>query len=158
MDHPAADSSLLPPRMAVHPDRILTHYQQQIEEGEDQKEFNTILGFIEAGIGLLANTTAFIATEDPGFIADAVLQTLGTADYYVTNDRILGEELAAIKEEQKIVEEELFRQFQLPPGNVCSGYVYFPGYDEEGYLMFCFPTEDQLFQFVYHQTKSVVYP
>jgi hypothetical protein len=157
IDSPTADSSLLPPRMAVHPDRIIYHYQQQLEEGEDQKEFNTILGFIDAGIGLLVNTTAFIATDDPGFIADAVLQTLGTADYYVTNDKIIAEELEAIKEEQEIVNEELFRQVQLPPGNVCSGYVYFPRYREEGYLMFCFPTGDQLFQFVYQQTKSVVY-
>jgi hypothetical protein len=157
IDHPSADSSMLPPRMAIHPDRILYHYQQQLEKGENQKEINTLLGFIDAGIGLVANTTAFIATDDPGYIADAVLQTLGAADYYVTNDRIIGDELEAVRKEKEIVEEELFRQVHLPPGKVASGYVYFPRSDEQGYLMFCFPAGDQLFQFVYHQQKSVVY-
>jgi hypothetical protein len=157
IDDPTADSSLFPARMAIHPDRIIIQYEQQLEEGEDQKELNTILGFIDAGIGLLASATAFAATENPGFIVDAVWQTLGTAGNYISNDRIIGEEIVSIREEQKIVKEEIFRPGQLPPGSVASGYVYFPRYEESGYLMFCIPAGNQLFQFVYNQTKSVVY-
>jgi hypothetical protein len=157
IDSPAADSSLFPPRMAIHPERVLRQYQQQLEEGENQKEINTIIGFIDAGIGILANTTAFIATEDPGFIADAVLQTLGTADYYVSNDRAIGMEMDAIKEEQEVVREEIFRQAGITPGNFASGLIYFPQYEDAGYLMFCFPAEEQLFQFVYSQTKTLSY-
>jgi len=157
IETPSADSSLFPPRMTIHPERVLDRYQQHLKEGENQKEINTILGFIDAGIGILANTTAFIATDDPAFIADAVLQTLGTADHYVSNDRAIGMEMDAIKEEEEMVREEIFRFVAIAPGSVASGLIYFPRYEDTGYLMFCFPAEEQLFQFVYNQTKTVRY-
>lgn len=157
LETPTSDSSLFPPRMAIHPERIIHHYEQQLEEGEDRKEFNTILGVIDAGLGLLANTTAFVATENPGYITDAIFQTLGTADYYVANNRAIGASIEAIREESEIVREEIFRSVRIPPHSVASGFVYFPRYEDEGYLMFCFPAEDQMFQFVYNQTKSITY-
>ncbi len=157
LESPFSDSSLFPPRMAIHPERILHQYEQQLEEGDDRKEFNTILGVIDAGLGLLMNTTAFVATENPGYIADAVFQTLGTANYYVGNNRAIGAELNAIREEREIVREEIFRTIRIPPRGAASGYVYFPRYEDEGYLMFCFPAEDQMFQFVYNQTKAITY-
>jgi hypothetical protein len=143
--------------MAVHPERILSHYEESLEERHDQKSVNTIFGFIEAGIGLIAGTTGFIATEDPGIIIDAVLNTLGTAETYVSADRAIGEEIDAITKEKEIVQEEIFRSLQLPPGKVASGYVYFPRYQQQGYLMFCFPLENQLFQFVYNQKQFYKY-
>jgi hypothetical protein len=43
------------------------------------------------------------------------------------------------------------------PGTVISGYVYFPKYNNTDYYMFCFPIENELFQFVYNQRKMLVY-
>jgi len=60
-------------------------------------------------------------------------------------------------EEEEVVKQELLRKGTIPPGKVLSGYVFFPGYDEPGYLMFCIPAEDQEFQFVYRQEKVWVY-
>jgi hypothetical protein len=157
LDSATAASSMYPQRMAVHPERILSHYEESLEERHDQKSVNTIFGFIEAGIGLIAGTTGFIATEDPGIIIDAVLNTLGTAETYVSADRAIGEEIDAITKEKEIVQEEIFRSLQLPPGKVASGYVYFPRYEQQGYLMFCFPLENQLFQFVYNQKQFYKY-
>ena len=87
LDSASADSSKFPPRMAIHPERILHHYDETLENKQEAKHVNSFLGFLDAGIGLLANTTAFIATENPGFIVDAVFSTLGTAKTYVVNDR-----------------------------------------------------------------------
>jgi hypothetical protein len=154
IEDPGADSSVFPACMAIHPDRILDYYDHQLKEIENEKSVNTILGFIEAGIGLVASATSFTHTNDPAFIADAVFQTLQTAGHYVDADRMIGSGIASVREEQEIVREEIFRQVQLPPGKVTSGFVYFPGNGEGKYLMYCFPVEDQLFQFVYSQQKS----
>lgn len=157
LDSAGADSSLFPPRMAIHPERILNHYDETLENAEGAKNINVVLGILEAGIGLLTNTTAFIATEDPVFILDGVFNTLGTAEAYAANDRQIKSEIGEIRSEKEIVSEEIFRQVQLPPGKVASGYVYFPIHRDAGYYMFCFPVEDQLFQFVYSQRKVVRY-
>lgn len=157
LDSSTADTSKLPPRMAVHPERIIHHYDETLQKRADEKSANTILGFLEAGIGLVANTTAFLASEDPGFMVDAVFGTLGTADHYISQDQWISQDIEMIQNEKDIVNEEIFRRSQLPPGKVVSGYVYFPRNPDTGYFMFCFPLEDQLFQFVYNQQHVIQY-
>jgi len=157
LDSSTADSSKLPPRMALHPERVLYHYDETLEAKSGEKNVNSFLGILEAGFGLVANTTAFLATDNPGYIVDAVFSTLGSAGYYVTQDKMISEDISIIKEEKDIVKEEIFRLSHLPAGKVVSGYVYFPQNPDSGYYMFCFPVEDQLFQFVYHQRKIYQY-
>jgi hypothetical protein len=155
----SADAEAAPhtPWMAVHPDKVLMQYDRVLEEKEEAKKVNSVFGWIEAGVRVLYNTTGFIATRDPGFIADAVLQSVGTADHYVTQDQAIRSALDIISAEKALVEEELFRTCKVPPGMVTSGYVFFPRHDQTPYYMFCFPVQNQLFQFVYNQPKEFVY-
>lgn len=157
LDSALADSSKLPPRMAIHPERILHHYDETLETKQEAKEINSLLGFMEAGIDLLVNTTAFIATDDPGYIVDAVLGTLGTADYYVSNDNQISADISMINSEKEVVNQEIFRSGKIPSGKVMNGYVFFPKHPDTEYYMFCFPMDDQLFQFVYHQNRMYQY-
>jgi len=157
LDSSTADTTKLPPRMALHPERIIHHYDETLQKRADDKRNNTVLGFLEAGIGLVANTTAFLATEDPGYMVDAVFGTIGTADHYVSQDKRISQDIKMIHDEKDIVNEEIFRRSQLPPGKVVSGYVYFPRNPDTSYFMFCFPVEDQLFQFVYNQQHMIQY-
>jgi hypothetical protein len=143
--------------MAVHPERIIYHYDEMLESGQDAKELNSVIGLMDAGVGLLANTVSFLATEDPGYMVDAVFGTLGKADYYVTRDKQIDAEIDLTKSEKEIVEEEIFRASSLPSGKLMSGYVFFPRNLDATYCMFCFPVENQLFQFVYHQRRIYQY-
>jgi len=155
----SADAEAAPntPWMAVHPDKVMMQYDRVLEEKEEAKKINSVFGIVEAGIHVLYNTSGFIATKDPGFIADAVLQTVGTADHYVSQDRMIQSEMNVISEEKALVEEELFRTCEVPPGAVMSGYVFFPRHEQTPYYMFCFPVQNQLFQFVYNQRRELVY-
>jgi hypothetical protein len=157
LDSADAEASPHTPWMAVHPDKVMMQYDRELEEKEESKKINSIFGIVEAGVHVLYNTSGFIATRDPGFIADAVLQTVGTADHYVTQDRMIQSALDVISEEKALVGEELFRTCQVPPGMVMSGYVFFPRHDQTPYYMFCFPVQNRLFQFVYNQRKELVY-
>lgn len=157
LDSAGSDTSKLPARMAVHPERILHQYEETLDSNLGAKGVNTFLGLLETGVGLLANTSAFIATEDPGYIIDAVFSTLGTADYYVTQDKQINANISMISSEKDIVDEEIFRLGKIPPGKVTSGYVYFPKHADTEYYMFCFPVQDQLFQFVYNQQRVYQY-
>lgn len=151
LDDPLADTSLLPARMAVHPERILSRYDRQLEERRDRKTFHTVLGVVEAGIGLIASASGFTATRNPGYIVDGVFNTLGTAGSYLLAGQGMNEEITLMTEEKETVQQEIFRRILLPPGKAASGFVYFPVYESGEYLMFCFPFEGQLFQFVYSQ-------
>ncbi len=151
-----ADSSLLPPFKAVHPERILQHYDQAMETCSTVKSINSIFGFIETGIGILASASSFLATENPGTIVDGVFNTVGTAGHYVSQDRKIGNDLDQIFNEKEVVSAEILRPGEIPPGKVVSGYVFFPVFEETGFIMFCIPLEDQLFQFVYKQYQEVL--
>ena len=157
LDSSAADTSKLPPRMALHPERVVHNYDRDLESIQSEKTTNTILGFLEAGVGLLANTTAFLATDDPGYVVDAVFGTLGTAGEYAARDKAISHDISLVTEEKEVVKQEIFRKGSLPSGKVKNGFLFFPRYPEHGYLMFCFPVSNQLFQFVYHQDQYVVY-
>ena len=128
--------------MAVHPDKVMLHYDNAMENRKKEKSLNSFFGVLQAGVSILYNTTAFIATDNPGYLADAVLYTVGTADQYISQDRMI---------------REIFRRCEVPPGEVANGYVYFPSHDSTAYYMFCFPIENQLFQFVYNQQKELYF-
>jgi len=157
LDSASADTSKLPPRMALHPERVLHHYDETLEARAGAKKTNSIFGILEAGFDILISASAFIATDNPAYIADGVFSTLGTAQHYVSQDKEIQENMALIEEEKDLVKEEIFRTCHLPPGKVISGYVYFPQDADADCYMFCYPIEDQLFQFVYHQKKVVQY-
>jgi len=157
LDSALADSSKLPPRMAIHPERILHHYDETLETKQGAKEINSFLGFLDAGVDLLVNTTAFIATEDPGYVVDAIFSTLDNVDYYVSKDNQISADISMINSEKEVVNEEIFRPGKIPSGKVMNGYVFFPKHPDTEYYMFCFPMDDQLFQFVYHQNRMYQY-
>jgi hypothetical protein len=154
LDNAEADTSLLPPFSAVSPSRILECYETSLEQETLHRNLNTIFGCIEAGIGIVSGATAFFASEDPGSIIDALFNTAGTAGYYVQQDRRIGNTVSAIAGERDMIREELMREGEIPPGKVFSGYVFFPEFEEPGYMMFCIPLGDQLFQFVYRQVPE----
>ena len=157
LDSANANAAPHTPWMAVHPDKVLMHYDKTLEETKEAKNLNSIFGVLQAGVSILYNTAGFIATENPGYIVDAVLQTVGTADQYISQDKMISSEMEMISEEKELVKEEIFRTCMVPPRTVTSGYVYFPLHEQTAYYMFCFPIGNQLFQFVYKQQKELIY-
>jgi hypothetical protein len=157
LDSAHAESSIDSSWFSVHPDTVLRFYDQTLEEGVKAKGRNTILGILQTSFDIIYNTTGFIATEDPAFIVDAVFSAAGTADQYISQGKMISSDMDLISEEKELVNEEIFRACELLPEQLRSGYVYFPLHDQTAYYMFCFPVEQQLFQFVYRQQKELVY-
>ncbi len=157
LDSAHAESSNSNSWQTIHPDTVMLHYDLVLEERKKVKGTNTLFGILQASANILYYASGFIATQDPGFIVDGVFQTVGTADQYISQDKMINSEMALIGEEKELVREEIFRRCELPPGNVASGYVYFPKHDNTAFYMFCFPVENQLFQFVYNQRTELVY-
>lgn len=157
LDSATADSSKLPPRMAIHPERVLNQYDETIQSRAGDKHVNSILGALEAGFNVLVSASAFVASDNPGYIVDGIVSTLGTAQHYVAQDKRIEKNMVLIQEEKDLVKEEIFRSCHLLPGEVVSGYVYFPEDSDAACYMFCYPINNQLFQFVYHQDKVVSY-
>lgn len=145
------------PWMAVHPDKVLMHYDNTLEETKEALNLNSLFGVLQVGVSILYNTAGFIASENPAYIADAVFQTVGTAEKYISQDKMISSEMEMISEERELVKEEIFRSCTVSPGTVRSGYVYFPLQEQAAYYMFCFPIGNQLFQFVYKQQKELIY-
>ncbi len=56
--------------------------------------------------------------------------------------------------EKEVVRQEILRKGEIPSGKVQSGYLFFPEFEENGYIMICIPLEDQVFQFVYNKTRE----
>ena len=157
LDSANATSSNGNPWLTVHPDTVLLSYDFTLEERKKMKGTNTLLGILQASVNILYSASGFIVTENPAYIVDAVLQTAGTADQYISQDKMINSEMEMISEEKELVNEEIFRTCEVPPGKVASGFVYFPRHDNTAYYMFCFPVENQLFQFVYNQRTELVY-
>lgn len=151
LDSSGADSSRFPPGMAIHPDKVLHLYEKSMEDAEIDKNINSIFGIVETGIGIIASAAAIMAKENPGYIVDALFSTVGTADHYVNQGQRISHNLEEISMEKEVISEEILREGRIPPGKAVSGFVYFPKYPGTGTIMFCFPLEDQLFQFVYNQ-------
>lgn len=157
LDSANADAAPHTPWMSVHPDKVLISYDSTLEDRKKEKSMNTFLGILQASVDILYYASGFAATENPGFIVDGVFQTAGTADQIITQDKMIKGDMEMINEEKELVMEEIFRVCKVPPGKVSSGYVYFPLHQNTAYYMFCFPIENQLFQFVYKQQKELVY-
>ncbi len=157
LDSANANAAPHTPWMSVHPDKVLMSYDSTLEDREKEKSMNTFLGILQASVDILFYASGFAATENPGYIVDAVFQTAGTADQIITQDKMIKGDMEMISEEKELVKEEIFRSCEVPPGKVSSGYVYFPLHENTAYYMFCFPIENQLFQFVYKQQKELVY-
>jgi len=157
LDSAYAESDLTTSWASVHPDTVSAYYDQSLKEREKVKGTNTLLGILQASVDLLYNVSGFVVTEDPGFIVDAVVRTAGTADWYISQDRMIQAEMDMISEEKELVSEEIFRLCNVPPGKVSSGYVFFPVHEHCPYYTFCFPVGEELFQFVYRQQKELVY-
>jgi len=157
LDSANADGTAHTPWMAVHPDKVLMTYDRTLEEWKKEKNMNTVLGILQASVDVLFYASGFAATENPGYIVEGVFQTAGTADHILTQDKMIKGDMEIIHEEKELVNEEIFRVCEVPPGEVNSGYVYFPKHENTSYYMFCFPVEDQLFQFVYRQQKELIY-
>jgi len=157
LDSANAGSSNANTWLRIHPDTVLMYYDLTLEEREKVKGTNTLLGILQASVDLLYSTSGFIATENPAYIVDAIFQTAGTADQYISQDKMIKSDMEMISEEKELVQEEILRRCEVPPGKVASGYVYFPRHDNTAYYMFCFPVENQLFQFVYNQRTELVY-
>ncbi|MEA3460505.1 MAG: hypothetical protein U9R49_01415 [Bacteroidota bacterium] len=157
LDSAHAEAAPHTPWMAMHPDKVLMTYDNSLEERKKDKGMNTFLGILQASVDILYYASGFAATENPGFIVDGVFQMAGTADQYISQDKMISSDMTLISEEKEVVNEEIFRTCQIPPGKVSSGYVYFPLHENTAYYMFCFPVENQLFQFVYKQQKELMY-
>jgi len=157
LDSAHAEAASHAPRMAVPPEKVMMTYDKSLEERKKEKGMNTFLGILQASVDIIYYASGFAVTENPGFIADGIFQTIGTADQYISQDKMISSDMSLISEEKEVVKEEIFRTCELPPGGVSSGYVYFPLHENTAYYLFCFPIEDQLFQFVYRQQKEFIY-
>ena len=157
LDSAMALNSTLPPVAAIHPDTISHKYEDSIEKMKGSQQSNKFFGILEATAGILYNTSGFIATEDPGFIVDMIAGTFNTADYYVTRDKAFKENISVLSDEKLMVRKASHQTQTLEPGESVSGFVFFPQDREAKYYMFCFPIDDELFQFVYRQRFSYRY-
>lgn len=154
LDSAEAESALDEPRYSVAPDKIFDFYDDALELRKVEKGINTFLGFLETGIGFISDATAYLDTENPAFILDAIFHTAGTAGHYVHVDRTISREMEQITLEKEVVKDEVFRSGELPPGKVASGLLFFPMQKGDVCYMFCFPLDNQLFQFVYNQRSG----
>jgi len=89
--------------LTVHPDTVLMHYDLVLDERKKVKGTNTLLGILQASANIFYYASGFIATENPAFIVDAVFQTAGTADQYISQDKMINSEMELIGEEKELV-------------------------------------------------------
>ncbi len=157
LDSSTADTSKLPPRMAFHPQRVMHAYDETLEEKVGERRTNSIFAILETGMNILVGATGFMATDNPAYIAEGIFNSFGTAKNYSSQSKDIKTNIAMIEEEKEVVSQEIFRPCHIPPGKTVSGFVYFPQETEADCFMFCFPMEDQLFQFVYNQKQVYQY-
>ena len=153
LDSADAVTAVMEARYSVSPEKVFEYYDDALEDRETRKKLNSFLGFLEGGIGIIADFSAYMSTENPACIVDAVFNSVGTAGHYVSIDKAIDHEMEQISLEKEVVWEEILQKGELPPGKVVSGFVFFPLHAGDGYYMFSIPLEDQLFQFVYHQQR-----
>ena len=151
LDQAGADSSVLPPILATRPGHILKQYEALLEERQSNSDIHTVFGFVDAGISALSAASAFFASEDPFTLVDGIIRTASAAEHHVSVHREMEDRADLLRMEMDVVKEEIMKKGSIPPGKVLSGFVFFPVFEEPGYLMFSIPVEDRLFQFVYRQ-------
>lgn len=155
LDSALALNSSLPPVLSLPPDTISKRYDQTIESLFEGKQANKFFGILEATAGIVMNTSGFIATDDPGYILDLITGTVNTAGYYLTRDTEFKKNISIMTDEKAMVREASHDQKELAPGETVSGFVFFPQNMDARYYMFCFPLDDELFQFVYRQEVTI---
>lgn len=52
------------------------------------------------------------------------------------------------------IRQEMMQEMKMAPGEVANGFVYFPCQKETETLLFCFPIDEQEFQFVYKLKRA----
>lgn len=130
LDDPEGDSSRFPPAMALAPLQPFTWYDRGLEESPQKNAFAPLL---EIPALFMEEFVAVWTDESPAGPARE-------------KERIEG-----IKE---TVRQEMMQERELKPGEVANGFIYFPGLPETIYLLFCFPLDDQEFQFAYQIERS----
>jgi hypothetical protein len=138
LDDPDADSSRFAPRMATTPTWQYKWYDRALEKTEFREFPNPVLDLVEAGVEFIAAASVFFSAFDPDIAVE-------TASYL--------EDLGLDARGNEILQEGMMNAEELEPGEQCNGFVCFPGHGETSYLMFCFPIEEQEFQFVYQRVK-----
>ena len=125
LDDPDGDSSRFLPSMAVPPLQPFKWYDRALEQPQYEKMFSPLLEipamFMEV----------FVAPWNEGSSART----------------ISGEERESLLKDA--IRQEMMQELQLAPGEVANGFVWFPGSPETKYLLFCFPLDEQEFQFAY---------
>ncbi len=130
LDDPEGDSSRFPPVMALAPLKPYTWYDRALEKPRHENIFSSLLEiptlFMEEFVGVWTDESHAGPAQE--------------------QDRI-----RLIKE---TVRQEMMQERELKPGEVANGFIYFPGLPETIYLLFCFPLDDQEFQFAYQIEQS----
>jgi len=130
LDDPEGDSSRFAPAMALAPLQPFTWYDRALEESHHKNAFAPLLEipalFMEEFVGV------WTAESSAGPVQEQ-------------------ERIGRIKD---AVRQEMMQQRELAPGEVANGFIYFPGLPETIYLLFCFPLDDQEFQFAYQIEQS----
>ena len=69
-------------------------------------------------------------------------------------EAFFGSELERPDRLKEPIRQEMMQEMKMDPGEVANGFVYFPSQKETETLLFCFPIENQEFQFVYKQKRD----
>ena len=125
LDDPDGDTSRFPPSQAVPPLKPFEWYDRALEQSHYEQIFSPLLEipamFMEA----------FVAPWNEGSSARTISNK---------------ERESHLKD---AIRQEMMQELQLAPGEVANGFVWFPGSPETKYLLFCFPLDEQEFQFAY---------
>ncbi len=130
-DDPDADSSRFPARMAVVPEQPYKWYDRSLDEPQQKNPFASFL-------------------EIPNAFAEAFSGSAGTG----TPPRSYRSELERLDRLKETIRQEMMQEMKIAPGEITNGFVYFPCQKETDTLLFCFPIDNQEFQFVYTQKRA----
>ena len=130
LDDPDADSSCFPPSMALPPLQPFKWYDRALEQPQHESMFSP---FLEIPAIFMEG---FVAPWNEGSSA----RTL--------SDK---ERESHLKD---AIRQEMMQEVQLAPGEVVNGFVWFQGSPETNFLLFCFPLDEQEFQFAYELKKG----
>ena len=157
LDSALEEASSYPLVHALGPDEVSGKYDESIAEMQSVKSSNAFFGILDAATNIVFNTAGFISTEDPGYLFDLIAGSVDKVHYYVTTDKQIEEDMSRLIDEKKLVRQATHEPRTLGPGESASGFVFFPQNSDADYYMFCFPLDNELFQFVYHQEFALKY-
>ncbi len=133
LDDPDGDSSRFPPIMAVPPLQPFKWYDRALEEPQYERMFSPLL-------------------ELPALFMEGFFASWnGEPSARMLSDK---ERESHLKD---AIRQEMMQEVQLAPGEVANGFVWFQGSPGTNYLLFCFPLDEQEFQFAYEVEKASPY-